>query len=198
MSPLQTYYSFSKGRCGELSDEVPQLDEPFRTLYESAAAACIAAFESKPEKWVLAEAKLSQVNISNAAFDCFDRDTYVLLQSLISFHHQFPGYRVIRGQAISSRTSCPLITEISPDHGPQQGGQEVQVRGANLPSTVVIDFGGAVVSGVSINGVEATLTTPSSDVPGPTDVSVHGYAFTSKVAYTYDPPSQTSEPAGSP
>src|SRR5438874_2952899 len=44
MSPLQTYYSFSKGRCGELSEEVPQLDAPFRTLYESAAAACVAAF----------------------------------------------------------------------------------------------------------------------------------------------------------
>jgi len=199
MSPLQTYHSFSKGWCGELSGEVPQLDEPFRTLYESAAAACVAAFENMPGKWTEAEADFSKVDISNAAFECFDRDTYALLRSLIGFHHQFPGYHIIRGSATSSRTSCPLITAISPDHGPQQGGQEVQVRGANLPSTVVIDFGGgSVVSAVSVDGVEATLTTPPSDVPGPTDVSVHGYGFTSRISYTYDAASQTPESSGSP
>jgi hypothetical protein len=198
MSPLQTYHSFSKGWCGELSDEAPQLDETFRALYESAAAACMAAFGGMPDKWTQAEIDFSQVNISDAAFQCFDRDTYALLQSLFSFHRQFPGYRIIRGDAAPSQTSCPLITKISPNHGPQEGGQQVQIRGANLPSTLVIDFAGTAVNAVSSNGAEATLTTPSSDVSGAMAVSVRGYGYTSSISYTYDPASQTPEPTGSP
>jgi hypothetical protein len=158
----------------------------------------MASFGGMPDKWTQAEIDFSQVNISDAAFECFDRDTYALLRSLIGFHRQFPGYRIIRGDAAPSQTSCPLITKISPNHGPQEGGQQVQIRGANLPSTLVIDFAGTAVNAVSSNGAEATLTTPSSDVTGAILVSVRGYGYTSSISYTYDPASQTPEPTGSP
>jgi hypothetical protein len=199
-SSLSAYYFFSRAACEDLADEAPQLTEPFRTLYESAGAACMAAFRGMPEQWAHAEDDFSRLDANTTAFECFDRDAYAMLQSLIDFHRQFPGYRIARGQPSTSRTSCPRITEIIPDHGPLQGGQQVEVRGVNLPATLVVDFGSPHDSAspvLSRNGVEATVTTPASDSPWSALVSVDGFGYASDTYYTYDDP-ETAAPSGPP
>ncbi len=199
--PIIAYAAFARGHCEGLVGVASQLTGQWRTLYESAGAACMAAFRGHPEQWAQAEDDYSRVNSSNPAFECYDHDAYKMLATLINIHNEYPDYRIVRGRSSDSETSCPLITQIIPDHGLAQGGQQVQVRGINLPTTLVVDFGTTSASPAQSNGVEATVTTPpvnswdSEDLPlrvrvEARDSPPNGPA----VYYTYDAP---AEPAAS-
>ena len=195
---LFAYDSFWKTDCQRISYEAASLAEPARTLYEGASAACMAAFRGHPERWAQAEADLSQVDPNAPGFQCYDRDAYAMLRSLVEIHRRYPGYRIVRGQPSANRTGCPLITQVVPDNGPVQGGQQVQVLGVNLPSTLIVDFGVTSASPVPSNGTEATVITPASNVPGVEPVYVDGLNFEIGVSYTYVLAPPTASPSGSP
>jgi len=162
-APIVAYAAFARADCEGLVGEASQLTGQWRTLYEGAGAACMAAFRGHLEQWTQAERDYSRVNRNNPAFECYDHDAYSMLVALIDIHNEYPDYRIIRGRSSDSETSCPIITQIIPDHGSAQGGQEVQVRGINLPTTLVVDFDTTSASPAQSNGFAATVTTPPID-----------------------------------
>ncbi len=201
---LYAYAAFTTASCEKVASSAAYLTGPVRTLYEGAAAACMAAFREHSEQWAQAESKYSQVEASTTAFECIDRDVYTMLGSLIDIHRQYPDYRIVRGTSGTTRTSCPRITEIVPDHGPIQGGQQVQVRGVNLPTRLVVDFDNVTASPVHSNGVEGTLTTPPLTEVDPENCPCKAYVYVQDfwwaggVPYTYDPLAATSAPSQAP
>jgi len=193
-SSLPAYYWFSRADCPTVSDLAGQMPGATQVLYESASDACFAAFDGQPDLWVQAETELSQVNPNSAAFQCWDHDAYAFLQSLINIHLEYPGYQIIRGKSSAQRTSCPLITQIIPDHGPLQGGQQVLVRGVNLPPTLTVSFNLVPTDPVPTNDGQATVITPPGASPEAVPVLVDDLEFElgSAVTYTYDQPSSTA------
>jgi hypothetical protein len=193
-SSLPAYYWFSRADCPTVSDLASQMTGATQVLYEGAGDACFAAFQGQPDLWAQAETDLSLVNPSSPAFQCWDHDAYALLQSLINIHRKYPGYQIIRGKSSAQRTSCPLITQIVPDHGPLQGGQQVQVRGVNLPPTLIVSFNLIQLDPVPTNDGQATVITPPGAYPEAVPVLVDDLEFElgSAVTYTYDQPSSTA------
>lgn len=201
------YAEFSTASCDAIARSTVNLTGSLHTLYEGATAGCMAAFGGHLEKWAQAESALSQLTVNTTAFSCLDRDVYLMLGTLISMHHQFPTYRFVRGSPSVTRTTCPRITGVIPDHGPIEGGKQVQVRGVNLPASLVVDFSEVSASPVQSNGTEATLITPpfnsadSGDCPCTAYLSVDGfwYGQGSGVAYTYQPQAaEATASSGSP
>lgn len=55
----------------------------------------------------------------------------------------------------------PVVTSVTPNHGPSTGGTAVTISGANFKTGASVTFGGAVASDVSVlNSNQITCTTP--------------------------------------
>jgi hypothetical protein len=110
----------------------------YRSLFEGAAAACLAAFHGKRELWETAISDAASVNA--AALDCWFGDVNEFLQGAVSAYQSNSGTRFERGAPLASR--CPRLLTVSPTHGPRNGGYSVLITGANLPQSLEIAFYG--------------------------------------------------------
>ncbi|MEU8241011.1 IPT/TIG domain-containing protein [Actinoplanes missouriensis] len=200
-STLAAYDAFSVTSCDDVTATAEGLDEPGRTLYASAGAACSAAFRDRPDLWAQAEDGLRRLESADPAdFACFDDDARAMLAALVRIHHQSPGTRIMTAPEDSTApTTCPRITAVQPDHGALAGGETVVVTGVNLQDAQSVDFGVTSVAAVpGPGGTTATVVTPAGDTPGWIDVSVSGYFWASIGVYEYEEPPVTVAGSGSP
>jgi hypothetical protein len=66
----------------------------------------------------------------------------------------------------------PVVTMVSPDHGPTSGGTPVTISGSNFKAGATVTFGGAVASDVTVvSSSQITCTTPPH-FPETVDVTV--------------------------
>ncbi len=66
----------------------------------------------------------------------------------------------------------PVVTIVSPDHGPTGGGTPVTISGSNFKAEATVTFGGAVAGNVTVlNSNQITCTTPPH-YPAAVDVTV--------------------------
>jgi hypothetical protein len=119
-------------RDSSIQDGVQPLDEPYRSLYEGAAAACLASLDGRREYWPLAVDRFSHVN--PAALSCWEREVHAVYKELIEAHRRNQKIRLADESRGSS--GCPQLTRLDPDHGPRSGGYPVTVVGRNLPAVL--------------------------------------------------------------
>jgi len=176
---IGAYESLSRGDCEGVLTSIahPDWDEPsrsqFRSLYEGAAAACLAAFHNQPNLWsraARAEGALTSAQPHATQFDCLDMAVYRFLQSLIEVHRQDPEAQLIKGNT-EGGGPCPRVLEVIPDHGPRQGGYSVRLVGVNLPPEAGIYFGDHYVTVATQGGREAIITVP------PVETALPGYSM---------------------
>jgi hypothetical protein len=136
------YVQFMQGDCAstlELAQGVggmegdERMEEPFRSVYEGAAAACLAAFHGRPALWKTAEARLASAHTGELS--CWHLEVHAMLAELVRAHRDDPDAAFVSGKAAGS-SSCPELTGLHPDHGPRAGGYTVEVTGRNLPATL--------------------------------------------------------------
>jgi hypothetical protein len=120
-------------RVSVAEENLEPLEEPLRSTYEGAAAACLAAFHGRRDLWRIAETRLDRVNPSS--LDCWDRSVYLILDALVGAHRADPEATFAKAKGGASH--CPeLEPSIFPEHGPRSGGYQVEIRGRNLPMTL--------------------------------------------------------------
>ncbi|MDG4824998.1 IPT/TIG domain-containing protein [Asanoa sp. WMMD1127] len=105
------------------------LEEPYRTLYEGAGAACLAGLDGVSEMWDVAMARFPEVDVN--ALDCWNQQVYTVFQALVEAHRA--GQRAVFRSDATLPGNCPELTGLDPDHGPRSGGYTVLVHGRNLP-----------------------------------------------------------------
>lgn len=92
---------------------------------------------------------------------------------------------------------APLVTELSPTHGPAAGGTTVTIKGTGFTGATAVHFGAALgVSLTVVNATELTAKAPAGTAGSTVDVTVttpeggtSGTVAADK--YTYDVPTQT-------
>ncbi|MFF5296168.1 hypothetical protein [Paractinoplanes globisporus] len=136
------YTNFMQGDCwatlelarvARAAEGVEPLEEPLRSTYEGAAAACLAAFHGRADLWGLAGRRHDRVTVSG--LDCWDRSVYAILHQLVTAHRADPDatFAVAKGTA----SACPQLAEWTfPRQGPRTGGYSIEIRGRNLPMTL--------------------------------------------------------------
>jgi Ca2+-binding RTX toxin-like protein len=86
----------------------------------------------------------------------------------------------------------PVITGISPTHGPITGGTSVTIAGTHLTAATAVTFGGAEATSFIVNSDTAITATAPTGTAGVVDVQVAtsagASAQTAADRYTYDPP----------
>ncbi|BCY06818.1 hypothetical protein [Actinoplanes sp. L3-i22] len=70
------------------------LPEAQRGLYEGTAAACLAAFDGRPDLWPLAGRRLDQAQESG--LDCPDSVVFQLLSEIVTAHREEPTAELVR------------------------------------------------------------------------------------------------------
>lgn len=189
--------------------EAPPGEEPFpepgRTLYEGAGAACLAAFEGRPELWPRAEAAFEKTVTHEAAFDCEQQAVYRLLARLVDLHRTEPNTQLVK--EVTGRQGvlkCPRFTKIAPDHGPPEGGYPIYLEGENLPRVVVVNLqpadGGlrAVLKAESTDGHHVTIIAPPhSNEGGSVRIWPSGAAWPDefRIEFVYDPSTAETQPS---
>ncbi len=93
---------------------------------------------------------------------------------------------------------APIITGVSPSTGLTTGGEVVDVTGSNLGvGGLMVTFGGAEVTSLSVNpeGAIATVTTPAASEPGQVEVEVttNGGSASLPEGFTYEEPEPDPE-----
>jgi hypothetical protein len=114
-SPEQMLYlDFAYGDCQRMFDEVRQADsdgrllpEPTRSLYEGAAAACLAALHGRSDLWPIAGSQFDRVR--GTEMTCLDRTVLRILREIVTAHRADPTVQFIRGQARA--VNCPESLE---------------------------------------------------------------------------------------
>jgi hypothetical protein len=96
-------------------------------------------------------------------------------------------------------TYVPVITSLSPNHGPAAGGNTVQINGQGLVDVTSVTFGGKTVTNFSANpaGTRITVTAPSgiSKVDVRVNIGSVQSANTAADDYTYAPTITGLDPA---
>jgi hypothetical protein len=179
-----------------------EVGEPVKSVYDGAAAACLAAFEGQPELWPRAEAAAARVGGRASRLACEEQTVYRLLGRLLDAHRADPDARLTRGP-VGPRgvLTCPRFTGITPDHGPAQGGYPVRITGEHLPRTVGVNFGPDQHAQAEVEDGQLTVTVPPAPASSPTDPVVViwpdgalGWSASAAVEFTYDRPG-TSGPS---
>jgi hypothetical protein len=182
-----------------------ELGGPVRSVYEGAAAACLAAFDAQPKLWPRAEAAAARVAGHASRLHCEELAVHRLLGRLLQAHRDDPDARLTRGPLGARRAlACSRFTRITPDHGPAEGGYPVRIIGDHLPGTVGVNFGtdaGHHVE-VAVKDGALTLTMPPARVTRPSDRTVliwpdgaPGWFPPAAVHFTYDRPATTRSSA---
>jgi hypothetical protein len=138
----ETTLSIARNRDGELGT----MDEAHRTLYEGAAAACLAGFHQRRDMWSLALARHDKVDTS--AMSCWHRSVYRIFTAMVQAYRNDPEVRFSKAGG-GGRSECPQLSGLSPDHGPRSGGYQVRVDGSNLPKSMDLIFIGG--EGVTVS-----------------------------------------------
>jgi IPT/TIG domain len=84
-------------------------------------------------------------------------------------------------------TPLPVVTGVSPAHGPLAGGTTVTITGTGLSGTTAVSIGGspATIVGTPSAGT-VTVTTPASTSVGPAALTLTSPGGTGLGTYTYD------------
>jgi len=145
------------------------LEEPVRSAYEGAAAACLAALHGRRDLWRTAQTRLARVDPSG--LDCWDRSVYLILKALVDAYRADPEARF--GRAQGGVSECPHLESLTPDHGSREGGYTVEVHGLNLPTTLELiwDYGDTVTAHRERDGGPLMLTIPPAG-DGDSDVTI--------------------------
>ncbi|GAA0943779.1 IPT/TIG domain-containing protein [Virgisporangium aurantiacum] len=151
----ETTLSIARNRDGELGT----MDEALRTLYEGAAAACLAAFHQRRDMWSVALARHGKVDTSGMS--CWHRSVYRIFTALVEAYRDDPEVRFSRTGG-SGRSECPQLSGLSPDHGSRSGGYQVEVEGSNLPRSMNLIFvtGEDITVSASTTGGRLSFTMP--------------------------------------
>ncbi|NUP50127.1 MAG: cell shape-determining protein [Catenulispora sp.] len=95
-------------------------------------------------------------------------------------------------QAPTPPLALPIVTGISPTHGPEAGGTTVTVSGSHLTGATQVLFGSVPASGVTVVNDSTLTATAPAQADGTVDVTVITPAGTSATdptdRYTYDEP----------
>jgi hypothetical protein len=152
------YTWFMKGDCEttlsvarDKSGELGTMDETHRTLYEGAAAACLAAFHQRLDMWSVALARHDNVNTN--AMSCWHRSVYRIFTAIVKAYRDDPEARFSKAGG-GGRSECPQLSGLSPDHGSRSGGYRVEVKGSNLPKSMNLIF---------ITGEDITVSAKTTD-----------------------------------
>jgi hypothetical protein len=133
------YFAFTKRDCAgtleiarstSTADGNEPLEDPYRSLFEGAAAACLAAFSGRVDLWATATARYAAVDPE--ALACWDREVYGVWRKLVEAYRADPRTTFSRGPAAGTG-GCPELTGFEPDHGARDGGYSITVAGRNLP-----------------------------------------------------------------
>jgi hypothetical protein len=136
-------------------DGLAPLPEPDRSLYEGAAAACLAAFEGRTDLWNTSTSMLPTMD--PASLDCWTRGIYAIWATLVEAHRVDQRVTFSRGSEPAA-TTCPELTGLVPDHGPRAGGYRVIVTGRNLPPALDLRWLGADVVVTATRGPDGVMT----------------------------------------
>lgn len=151
----------------DIEGAYPQLP----TIYDAAAAACLAAFDGRSDLWPYAVSVAAQPTSTR---DCLDRAVADLLRRLVDIHREDPNVQLKPQPADDGETfPCPRIIRLIPEHGPPQGSYPLRIVGVHLPPVVVIHFVqyieleavDTVITARSIDGTEAVISVPPQ-LPG--------------------------------
>lgn len=191
------YSLLTRGECASAytlalddTNSGPQqpLPQPFRNLYAAAAAACLAAFEGQADRWQDADSRLESVQRNE--FDCWEQEIYDITAQIIDVHESEPR-AVFERSSGGGSSSCPRVTGIDPDHGPQGGGYPVRIVGENLPTVLPLYFGDFRVDAVRQPNGSTTVDVPRVQQPGSVTVTLEGApgrGVSPTQFFTYDPP----------
>jgi hypothetical protein len=137
------------------------VEEPYRTLYEGAAAACLAGLDGRSELWDTALERFPAVD--TAALDCWTLEVYAVFDQLVDAHRA--NRRAELSSSSTHSSGCPELTGIDPDHGPRSGGYAITVEGRNLPPFLTLFWlvpGVEVVAELQTDGT-MTVIVPAVD-----------------------------------
>jgi hypothetical protein len=99
------------------------------------------------------------------------------------------GTSPVDGAAMFTYYPAPEVTDLSPNHGPAEGGTTVVVRGSHLASVLAVTVGGTAATVLSATDDAITMVTPPG-APGAVWVSVEtkgGVAVADPAqTFTYD------------
>ncbi|MFF5294161.1 hypothetical protein [Paractinoplanes globisporus] len=100
------YSSFERGDClltlnlarltADDDASVTPLAEPQRSLYEGAAAACLAAFYGRSDLWPVAASRFDRVR--GTATTCRESAVLRILREIVTAHRADPKVRFVRGR----------------------------------------------------------------------------------------------------
>jgi hypothetical protein len=135
-------------------DGVQLLPEPYRSLYEGAAAACLAGLEGRSELWSIAMSRFPAVDPT--ALDCWEREVHMVYKALIDAHRA--SQRIVLAEDSSYSAGCPEVTGLDPDHGPRTGGYAITVIGRNLPPVLDLDWSGLDLTIRALRGADGGMT----------------------------------------
>jgi hypothetical protein len=110
-------------------EDYEPVEEPYRSLYEGAAAACLAGLDGRSELWDTALERFPAVD--TAALDCWNLEIYAIFHQLVGAHRANLRAEISGNSTRSS--GCPELTGLDPDHGPRSGGYAITVHGHDLP-----------------------------------------------------------------
>jgi hypothetical protein len=84
-------------------------------------------------------------------------------------------------------TNAPTLTALSPDQGPEPGGNTIQLTGTGFVAGMGVTVGGNACTGVTIvSSSEATCTAPPGTAGAANVVATTGGGSTAPLTYTYD------------
>src|SRR3954466_13911858 len=133
------------------------------TLFHGAAAACLAAFHGKTQRWEDAEHALDSLGVRPDG--CIDQAVYDVLGSAVQAHRADPtaAFKLAKGQKIA--LPCPTINALSVTTD-AENGITIVVSGDNLGQVKEVTF---VPVGACPHEVEiGALTTDTMTVDGKT------------------------------
>jgi hypothetical protein len=98
------------------------------------------------------------------------------------------GARATARARMAVLVPVPTVASVSPTTGPEAGGTEVTINGANFSDATVVRFGTVdVTSGITVNGAGTQITVPTpAQVAGTVNVTVTTPGGTSADAGTVD------------
>jgi hypothetical protein len=173
------------------------MEEPYRSLYLGAAAACLAAFHRSANLWGTAIDAFQAVK--SGGLGCWDREVYDLLAGIVHAHQNDPGATFQRGST-TAPSPCPELLSVTPSHGSRDGGYRITMIGNNLPTTLKIEFGSHSITATLDSSGALTVTVPPA-TPDETTVDIYprsrpARGATPSVPFTYDtePPSSEVPP----